>query len=184
VFKFPAELHAAGFDLVHSNTPFVAYSWSDYPKRNHPGPEEYAKKMTSDKWFDFLEDADSAARIRKSLTEFKKPKQCSNRDEVAKWVAQRHMGAEGGIHHVCFLPTDSPADEIRLLEVSERFTAGVGKVEPIDFGLDLDGRKYKLSVADVSLDQLEKIKANPSQSVPKDWTIDRMLIWDRRELLQ
>src|ERR1700733_5294485 len=41
VFKFPEELHAAGFEFVHFNTPFVTYSWSDYRKRYYPVPEEF-----------------------------------------------------------------------------------------------------------------------------------------------
>jgi hypothetical protein len=184
VFKFPDELHAAGFEFVHFNTPFLAYSWSDYRKRNYPVPEEYAKTMTSDEWFDFLEEQDSAAKIRKKMTEPKKPNQSNNRDEIAEWVAKRHMGADGGIHQVWFLRADSPADEIRLLEVSERFTGDATKVEPIDFGLDIDGAKYKLLVADVSIEQLEKIKGDPAKSLPKTWKIGDALIWGRREQRQ
>src|SRR5207245_2791221 len=104
-----------------------------------------------------------------------KPKQGSNLDQVAEWVAKRHMGADAGIHQVWFLQSGSPADEIRLLEVSERFTGEAAKIEPIDFGLDLDGAKYKLLVADVSGEQLEKIKADPAKLLPKDWKIDGAL---------
>ncbi len=81
-------------------------------------------------------------------------------------------GGGRGIHQVWFLGSGSPADEIRLLEVSERFTGEAAKIEPIDFGLDVDGAKYKLLVADVSAEQLEKIKADPAKSLPKDWKID------------
>lgn len=180
VFKFPAELQAGGFEFVHSNVPLVAYSWSDYRKRYYPVPEEYAKAMTQDEWFDFLEEADAAAKIRKRMTEPNQPKQGSSRDQIAEWVSKRHMGADGGIYEVWFLPSGSPADEIRLLEVSERFTAEAAKIEPIDFGLDIDGAKYKLLVADLSIDQLEKIKADPAKLLPKDWKIDGALIWGRR----
>src|SRR5262249_19801721 len=106
--------------------------------------------------------------------------QGSSRDEIAEWVAKRHMGADGGIEQVWFLHAGSPADEIRLLEVSERFTGEAAKIEPIDFGLDLDGPKYKLLVADVSVEQLEKIKADPAKSLPNDWKIDGAIIWGRR----
>ena len=181
VFKAPDELRAEGFEFVHFNTPFVEYSWSDYRKRYYPVPEEYAKTMTQDEWFDFLEETDSAAKIRKKkMSEPNNPTQGSNRDQIAEWVADRHMGADGGIHHVWFLPSGSPEDEIRLLEVSERFTGEAAKIEPIDFGLDVDGAKYKLLVADVSEEQLGKIKADPVKSLPKDWKIDGALIWGRR----
>lgn len=180
VFKFPEELQAAGFEFVYSNRPFFAYSWSDYRKQYYPIPAEYAETMTQDEWFDFLEEADFAAKIRKKMSEPKEPKQGSSRDQIAEWVAKRHMGADGGIHHVWFLPSGSPADEIRLLEVSERFTGEAAKIEPIDFGLDLDGAKYKLLVADISAEHLEKIKADPAKLLPKDWMIDGVLIWGRR----
>jgi hypothetical protein len=180
VFKFPEELQSAGFEPVYFNTPFVAYSWSDYRKRYYPVPDEYAKTMTQDEWFDFLEEADSATKIRKKLSEPHKPKEGSSREQIAEWVAKRHMGADGGIHQVWFLQSGSPADEIRLLEVSERFTREAAKIEPIDFGLDVDGAKYKLLIADVSAQQLEKIKADPVKSLPKDWKIDDPRIWGRR----
>jgi hypothetical protein len=180
VFKFPEELRAAKFDFVHSSAPFVDYSWSEYRKRYYPVPEEFAKTMTQDEWFDFLEEADSATKIRKKMSEPSKPKNGSDRDQIAEWVADRHMRADGGIQQVWFMRSGSPADEIRLLEVSERFTGEAAKIEPIDFGLDVDGAKYKLLVADVSGDQLEKIKADPANSLPTDWKIDGALIWGRR----
>ena len=69
VFKFPDQLKDAGFEYIHFNTPFFAYSWSDYRKNYYPVPDEYAKKMTQDEWFDFLEEADFAAKIRRKLNE-------------------------------------------------------------------------------------------------------------------
>ena len=180
VFKYRDELYAAGFKMVHSGTPFIVYSWSDYRKRYYPIPEEYAKTMTQDEWFDFLEDTDSAAQIRNRMSEPQEPKHGNNMDEIAKWVAKRHMGADGGIQQIWYLRAGSPADEIRLLEVSERFTSEAAKVEPVDFGLDFNGSKYRMMVADVSLDQIEKIKAEPAKLLPKDWKIDSALIWGRR----
>jgi hypothetical protein len=180
VFKYPAELHAAGFELVYPNTPFVEYSWSEYLKRYYPVPEEYARSMTQDEWFDFLEGTDSATKIRKMTSEPDKPTDGSNLQHVAEWVAKRHMGADGGINQVWFLHSGSPADEIRLLEISERFTGETTRIEPIDFGLDVDGKKYRLRVADVSMDRLNKIKDDPARTLPKDWKIEEAQIWDRR----
>jgi hypothetical protein len=180
VFKFPHELQAEGFEFIHDNTPFVAHSWSDYRKHYYPMPEQYAKAMTEDDWFDFLEDADFAARIRKKMSAPNEPTRGSNRDQIAEWVAKRHMGADGGISQVWFLNAGSPADEFRLLEVSERFTGEAAKVEPIDFGLDIAGAKYRLLVADVSTEQLNKIKTDPAKSLPQGWKIDGALVWDRR----
>ncbi len=97
VFKFPQELEAAGYELIHSNTPFVVFSWSDYRKQYCPKPEEYASDMTQDEWFDFLDEADIATRIRKEKSNHYEPPLGNDRDKVAEWVAKRHMGADGGI---------------------------------------------------------------------------------------
>ncbi len=180
VFKFPEELHAAGYEFVHSSTPIVASDLSDYRGLYNPVPEKFAKTMSHDEWFDYLEEADIAAKIRKKMSEPKEPKRGSDRDQIAEWVANRHMGADGGIHQVWFLPSGSPSDEIRLLEVSERFTGEATQIEPIDFGLDVDDAKYKLLVADVSADHLNTIRSDPGKSLPKDWTFDGALVWGRR----
>jgi hypothetical protein len=136
--------------------------------------------MSQDEWFDFLEEADSAARIRKTISEPNEPGRDSNREQVAEWVAKRHMSADGGINQVWFLPAGSPGDEIRLLEVSERFSGESTQVEPIDFGLDVGGSRYKLLVADVSEESLKKIKVDTRRSLPKDWKIDGAFVWSRR----
>ena len=140
--------------------------------------------MTEDEWFDFLEEADAAARIRKRRDQPDEPKPGSGRDQVAEWVAKRHMSADGGIQQVWFLDSESPTGEIRLLEVSERFTGQPTKIEPIDFGLDVAGAKFKLLVADVSEDHLEQIKVDPMGSLPKGWRIDGARVWGRRGPLQ
>lgn len=136
--------------------------------------------MTQEEWFAFLEEADSATRIRRTMSEPKRPQKGSSRDQIAEWIANRHMGADGAVHEVWFLDAGSPTDEIRLLEVSERFTGEAAKIEPIDFNLDLDGAKYKLLVADISTEQLKRISSNPANSLPKGWNIDRALVWSRR----
>jgi hypothetical protein len=136
--------------------------------------------MTQDEWFDFLEEADSATKIRKKMSEPNEPKQGGNRDQIAEWVAKRHMAADGGIHQVWFLHAGSPIDEIRLLEVSEQFTGESTRIESIDFGLDVNGAKYKVLVADVLMEHLKKIKDDPAKSLPKDWKIDSALVWGRR----
>ena len=185
VFKFPNELNEAGFEFVHNNAPFVAYSWSDYRKRYDPVPEEYVKRMTRDEWFDFLDEVDSAARLRNTLSEFQKrerPGLGSGREQIAEWVAKRHMGIDGGIQEVWFLNSGSPADEIRLLEVNDRFAGDSSNIEPLDLSLDIDGAKYKLMVADISARQLETIKADPVKALPRDWKFDEPRVWGRREL--
>jgi hypothetical protein len=66
-------------------------------------PKHYKVFKFPDEWFDFLEERDSATKIRKKMTEPKKPQQGSNPAEIAEWVAKRHMGADGANHAVWFL---------------------------------------------------------------------------------
>ena len=100
------------------------------------------------------------------------------RDEVAQWVARQHMGADGAIHQVWYLPSGAPANEIRLLEASDRY-GGFANIKPIDFGLDVDGAKYTLLVADVTSEQLEKIKSD-SSILPTGWSVASSVVWGRR----
>lgn len=178
VFKFPQELKAAGFDFVHSHAPLVAYSWSDYRRQYRPEPEEVAEKMTRDEWFDELEWSDRTTKIRSQMADDPEPDARSSRDEVAKWVARRHMGADGGVQQVWYLPGGAPADEIRLLEAGDRY-GGFEPIKPIDFGLDIDGKAYKLLVADVTTGQLEKVKNGLTQ-LPSGWADDSAVVWGRR----
>jgi hypothetical protein len=180
VFKFPKELRAAGYELVHSSSPFVAVSWSDYRKRYYPVPEEYAKTMTQDEWFDFLEETDTATIIRKKLNRLAEPKPGSPREKIAEWLARRHMAADGAIRQVYYLGTGSPADEIRLLEVSERFTGEPKKIHPVVFGVDVAGAQFNLHVADVSGERLGKIKEHPMKLLPAGWNLKDAVVWERR----
>jgi len=179
VFRSPEELETTGYKLVNVNTPFVASSWSDYRRQYYPVPEEFAKKMTQDEWFDYLEEADAATKFRKKMTILPDPEPGSTRDQIAEWVAKRHMSVDGGIRQVWYLRTGSPEDEIRLLEVSEQYTSDTSEIEPVDFGLDIGGAKFKLFVADISGEQLSTIKANPAK-LPKDWKLDSAMSWGRR----
>jgi hypothetical protein len=179
VFKFSQELSDSGFQFVNFNTPFVVHSWSEYRKRYYPVPEEFAKTMTQDEWFDYLDEADSAAKLRRKQNGGIEPKAGSSPDQIAEWVARRHMSADIGIREVWYLRTGSPPDEIRLLEVSELYNGESATIEPIDFGLDVDGAKFKLFVADVTTDQLQKVKADPTR-LPKNWMFDEAKCWGRR----
>lgn len=182
VFKFPEELNNSRFEFVHMNTPTVVYSWSDYRKRFYPRPEEYAEQMTQDEWFDFLEEADAAAKIRKSLNQSEEPKPGSSRDEIAEWVARQHMGADGAVHHIWYLPSGSASDEIRLLEVSDRFLPEGAPIKPTPVNVDILGRKFRLQIADATSSQIDGIQQNPLNLLPPGWSLENPKIWSRRDL--
>ena len=69
-------------------------------------------------------------------------------------------------------------DEIRLLELSDHLTSSSPEVGAIDFGLDVEGVRFRLSIADISGEQLEQIKRHPSR-LPPGWSLDRKKIWRR-----
>jgi hypothetical protein len=103
----------------------------------------------------------------------------SARDDVAAWIARTRFVADGGIREVWYLPREAPPDEIRLLEVNDRFVANEACVDAMDFGLNVEGAPFRLSIADVSSDQLEQIKHDPAQ-LPPGWSLDGSQIWRRR----
>ena len=84
-----------------------------------------------------------------------------NRDDVAEWVAKQHFIVDRGIREIWYLPKESPLDEIRLLEVNEQVPFIGSQVEAIDFGLDVEGARFRLVVADLNGDQLQQVKRTP-----------------------
>jgi hypothetical protein len=182
VFRSPEDLAAAAYELVNVNTPIIDDTWLNYRRKYNPDPNDLAQ-IPQDDWFDYLEKGDAAAKFRNKLHEPQKPKG-DDRDQVAEWVAKRHMAADGGISQVWYLRSGSPAHEIRLIEISEQFTSDEGRIDPFDFGLDVDGAKYKLLIADISSDRFARIQENPSDILPKGWSLDGASAWSRRERLR
>ncbi|HEV3167861.1 MAG TPA: hypothetical protein VGZ22_27920, partial [Isosphaeraceae bacterium] len=87
--------------------------------------------------------------------------------------------ADNGVREVWYLPQGAPADEIRFLEVSDRLAGNGSKVEPIEFGLDIEGAAFHLFVADITSERLEQIKKDPSL-LPPGWSLDGKVTWGRR----
>ena len=68
------------------------------------------------------------------------PENHFNRDEAARWYANRHLKTDPGIREVYYLPRGSPEREIRLLEVNDLMAdRQEDPLEAIDFGVDIDG---------------------------------------------
>ena len=184
VFKYPADLEKAGFEYVHFNTPIVVASWNDYRQKYYPVPEQFAKTMTQSEWFDYLEETDQAARIRKTRDESKTPPKESSSRDFAHWIAKTHMKEDSSIQEVWFLEKDSPQKEIRLLEVNEQLGEVPFPLDPVDFGVGFDGVKLKLIIADITPAQLSLIKNDPKKYLPEGWVLDGALIWGRRGKVQ
>jgi hypothetical protein len=178
VFKFPKDLLASGFDLVCPETPILVYSWLDY-RELIPLPHEVAEKMELNEWFDILDSSDEGMKLRRQSDVDADPPPGSDRDRIAEWVAKLHMSTDGSIRQVYYLPTDAPPKEIRLLEINERISTPEDQPEPLGFGLEVAGLALKLSVADVSKDQLEKMKNDPS-NLPPGWKWEGARKWGVR----
>jgi hypothetical protein len=178
VFKFPNELHDSGFMFVDGQAPIVAYSWLDYVKM-FPNPKELAERLEEYEWFDFLDETDEGMKLRRQNDLDADPPPGSDRDRIAEWVAKRHLSADGSIRQVYYLPTDAPPQEIRLLEINERISAPEDRPEPLDFGVEVAGVALKLSVVDISKDQLEKMKRDPS-NLPPGWKWEGVQKWGVR----
>jgi hypothetical protein len=63
--------------------------------------------------------------------------------------------------------------------VNDRFMPDDESVDTMDFGLDVGGAPFQLSIADVSTDQLEQIKEDPAR-LPAGWSLEGSLVWRRR----
>ncbi len=91
--------------------------------------------------------------------------------QFAHWIAKRHLSSDAAIEKVVYLPTGSPVDEIRLLEVNRLLNPPEpDAVEPLDFSPDSDP-PFRVYVADITADQWERIKQSPESLLPKGWDV-------------
>ncbi|HET6878617.1 MAG TPA: hypothetical protein VFI31_00495 [Pirellulales bacterium] len=175
VFKYESDRQAAGYQPVPGD-PVVFGSWLDYLNlRTQPPNAETPDEW----WYDYLDKLDEAARQRRERTPEDEEPASSDRDEVARWVAKKHFIADSGIREVWYLPKEAPPHEIRLLEVNDRFIPNEDSVDATDVGLNVGGSPFQLSIADVSTDQLEQLKGDPTR-LPAGWSLDGSLVWRRR----
>jgi hypothetical protein len=92
-----------------------------------------------------------------------------DRDNFARWYAQRHFATDPGVERIFYLP-DAPPREIRLLEVNGMISETTPP-EPIDFGVDAGGADaHSLFVLDVTPTQWEAIERG-RVSLPPGWTL-------------
>lgn len=177
VFRDRRELEAAGYDYVSSGTPPVFGSWQDYKRfLRSPKPEE----MDEEDWFDLLDNIDDESRRLRDQSPWPEAPADSSRDSVAEWLARQHIITSPSIREVWYLPGGAPPHEIRFLEVSERSVGNLEKVEPLDFGVEELGKRFRLSVADLSGEQLEQVRLDPNL-LPTGWTFDGGVVRRRRD---
>lgn len=150
-----------------------------------PTPQELARaaeQYDEEQWFEFLDELDAVSRRRQQRIPAAPAPAGPGRDGMALWIARKHLAADSSIRQVLYLPKGSSADEIRLLEVNDRLAlpeAETGKVEPIEFGLNVQGAPFRLFVADITSEQLEAIKAG-RLALPAGWALDAHMTTGRR----
>ncbi len=100
-----------------------------------------------------------------------------NRDQQARWYANRHFDFDGGVTRIFYLPTNSPGSEIRFLEVNQLISET--PPEPIDFGIDRYGTNpYTLVVFDVTPSQWDAIQKDEI-ALPPGWSLAGHKEFDR-----
>lgn len=94
-----------------------------------------------------------------------------DRDATAAFYAKRHKQVDPSVLQIHYLPTGSPANEIRFVEVN-RSIAGTAHPEPVDFGVDGGTpNAHKLIVLDVTPHQWGEIHAG-RMALPPGWDLD------------
>jgi hypothetical protein len=150
-----------------------------------PTPEQIAKMaevLGDTDWLEFLDQLDAVARRRRQRQAEPETPNGHDRDQVAAWIARRHLLADSAVRQVWYLPEAAPPNEIRFLEVNDRLcdpALTTPQVEAIDFDLDIQGSPFKLFVADISGDQLNQIRGGELH-LPQGWQFNGNRVWGRR----
>jgi hypothetical protein len=103
-----------------------------------------------------------------------------DKQEMAKWHADRHLATDPGIEAVYYLPANSPEREIRFLEINSLIAIrDSDPLEPIDFGVDIDGADpHTLLVLDATPSQWERIRRG-ELALPEGWSLDGAIAFRR-----
>ena len=177
VFKNRAALDESTFAPV-PGSPTTFLSWHDYVRLQLDPPD--FEQLDEEDWFNYLDKVDDESRRLRTRSPWPETPASTNRDDVAAWIAKRHFLTDTSIQEVWYLPQGSPNDEIRLLEVSDRVLSDVAPVEAVDFGIDVLGARFRLSIADVTRTQLDSIKSQATR-LPIGWSTEQNRVMRRRD---
>jgi hypothetical protein len=171
VFKNRNDRQSEGYKPV-AGSAAVFGSWKHYLRLIHP------EDLQEEEWNQELDRFERSSRLRRKKAQSVPPPKRKSRDEVAAWLAKKHLVADSGIREVWYLPQAAPPEEIRLLELSDWVAGTAPKVEAVDFGLDIEGVRFRLFVADITGEQFDQIRQNPSR-LPSGWSLDGGTSWRR-----
>jgi hypothetical protein len=175
VFKYRTDLEAAGYQFVPGMAAILG-SWKEYLKIQllPPDPDQ----TEDEPYYEYLDKLDEDSRHRRERVQAPEAPSGKNRDDVAAWVARTHLIADSGVREVWYLPRGAPPEEIRLLELNDRLAGPESSTEALDFGLEVDGTLFRLYVADITGEQLDRIKQDPGR-LPSGWSLEENRIWRR-----
>ena len=139
---------------------------------------QQAEQLSELEWFDFLDEIDAVHRRRNQDRRDDAPVG-RPRDEVAAWLARTHFVVDVNIREVWYVPTGAPPDEIRFLEVNDRYLGPEHGMTPVVFHINDPEIPFRLLVVDVSSDELDQCLRDPSR-LPAGWSLDGHVIWRRR----
>ena len=131
-------------------------------------------------WFTVLEDAKAKRRNRFAGDQLDPdPQPGVSAESFAQWIARRHLAVDPGIREVIYLPTDSPANEIRLLEVNAMLDGLQDEeVLPSDYGTPVEGLDFSVHVADITPQQWQDIQGE-RLALPPGWKLNNPIFLAR-----
>jgi hypothetical protein len=148
-----------------------------------PNAEELAnqvEQLDDVQWYDFLDLFDEVARRRRERKNSEPDEPEGNsRDQVAAWLAKNHLIVDSSIREVWYLPEGAADDEIRLLDINDRFAGSENEIEPFESFLDITTPPYRVFIIFITSKQLDRIKQAPDL-LPSGWSLGGCMIWGRR----
>jgi hypothetical protein len=145
-----------------------------------PTPSEIAQIAESyddEDWFEFLDQMDEVYRRRRQRDIKPDLPAGTDRRAVVDWIARKHLLIDRTIREILFLPTDSPQDEIHLIEVNDRLDGPDDMtLRPLEYVVDTVENPFRVMVADVNRDELEAIKLG-RMKLPIGWK------WEENEMI-
>lgn len=129
-----------------------------------------ASSLDDRQWRVFLDDLGNL-RCQRDQSRCGELSQGASRDQVAAWIAGRHLAVDTGITDVWYLPDGAPEQEIRLIEINALLTGlSDEEVAPIDFGFNVEGLHFVLLVVDVTPSQWERLRIGAA-ALPERWSL-------------
>ncbi len=175
VFRYRSDLQSVGFQPV-AGMALVFGSWREYVKLRLDPPDPV--QTPDEQWYGYLDKLDEDSRRRRENEKAPEMPAGKTQQDVAAWIAKKHLFIDPSIREIWYLPKGAPANEIRLLELNDRLATAEEKAEAVDFGVDVNGAHFLLFVADITSEELEQIKRDSSR-LPKGWSLEANTIWRR-----